>query len=134
MLSTSTSLAENSALSALSRARISASRSSRVPSTPFDQVASSQLRTRPCISIIFRPELIHVARFVRKTHIQRTVIGWILAFYSIGFVAGTLYAGRIIEKVGHIRAFAVFAAVLTASILIYPMAVAAGLWGALQAG
>lgn len=62
-----------------------------------------------------------------------SVIGWILAFYSIGFVAGTLYAGRIIEKVGHIRAFAVFAAVLSASILIYPMAVQAGLWGALRA-
>ena len=62
-----------------------------------------------------------------------SVIGWILAFYSIGFVAGTLYAGRIIEKVGHIRAFAVFAAVLSASILIYPMAVQAGLWGGLRA-
>lgn len=62
-----------------------------------------------------------------------SVIGWILAFYSIGFVAGTLYAGPIIEKVGHIRAFAVFAALLTASILVYPMAVEATLWGALRA-
>ncbi|GGY82774.1 MFS transporter [Marinobacter zhanjiangensis] len=62
-----------------------------------------------------------------------SVIGWILAFYSIGFVAGTLYAGRIIEKVGHIRAFAVFAAVLAASILIYPMAVESYLWGFLRA-
>lgn len=62
-----------------------------------------------------------------------SVIGWILAFYSIGFVAGTLYAGRIIEKVGHIRAFAVLAAVLAASILIYPMLVQAGLWGVLRA-
>lgn len=62
-----------------------------------------------------------------------SVIGWILAFYSIGFVAGTLYAGRIIEKVGHIRAFAVFSAVLAASILIYPMAVEASLWAFLRA-
>ena len=62
-----------------------------------------------------------------------SVIGWILAFYSIGFVAGTLYAGRIIEKVGHIRAFAVFSAVLAASILIYPMVVEANLWGFLRA-
>ncbi|MFC4261172.1 MFS transporter [Marinobacter lacisalsi] len=62
-----------------------------------------------------------------------SVIGWILAFYSIGFVAGTLYAGRIIEKVGHIRAFAVFAAVLAASILVYPMAVESWLWGFLRA-
>lgn len=61
------------------------------------------------------------------------VIGWILAFYSIGFVAGTLYAGRIIEKAGHIRAFAVFAGALAASTLIYPMAVEASLWGGLRA-
>ncbi|WP_341352864.1 MFS transporter [Marinobacter halodurans] len=61
------------------------------------------------------------------------VIGWILVFYSFGFVAGTLFAGRIIERVGHIRAFAVFAAILAASILIYPMAVQAGLWGGLRA-
>ncbi|MBS3803587.1 MAG: MFS transporter [Oleiphilaceae bacterium] len=61
------------------------------------------------------------------------LIGWILVFYSLGFVAGTLWAGRIIEKVGHIRAFAVFAAVLAASILIYPMAVETGLWGVLRA-
>lgn len=65
--------------------------------------------------------------------LSASVIGWILAFYSIGFVAGTLYAGRIIEQVGHIRAFAIFAAVLTASILIYPMAVEPVLWGALRA-
>jgi len=62
-----------------------------------------------------------------------SVIGWILAFYSIGFVAGTLYAGRIIAKAGHIRAFAFFAAALAASILIYPMAIEANLWGALRA-
>jgi len=62
-----------------------------------------------------------------------SVIGWILAFYSIGFVAGTLYAGRIIEKAGHIRAFAFFAAALCASILIYPMAIEAYLWGGLRA-
>ncbi len=62
-----------------------------------------------------------------------SLIGWILVFYSLGFVAGTLWAGRIIEKVGHIRAFAVFAAILSASILIYPMAVQAELWGFLRA-
>ncbi|WP_111494158.1 MULTISPECIES: MFS transporter [Marinobacter] len=61
------------------------------------------------------------------------VIGWILVFYSFGFVAGTLFAGRIIERVGHVRAFAVFAAILAASVLIYPMAVQAGLWGGLRA-
>lgn len=62
-----------------------------------------------------------------------TTIGLILVFYSVGFVLGTLYAGRIIQRVGHIRAFAVFGAVLAASVLIYPMAVETGLWGGLRA-
>lgn len=62
-----------------------------------------------------------------------TTIGLILVFYSVGFVLGTLYAGRIIQRVGHIRAFAVFGAVLAASVLVYPMAVEAGLWGGLRA-
>jgi MFS family permease len=65
--------------------------------------------------------------------VDASTIGWILAFYSVGFVAGTLYAGRVIEKVGHIRAFAVFSAALAASILIYPMAIEAALWGGLRA-
>lgn len=62
-----------------------------------------------------------------------TVIGWTLVFYSIGFVAGTLYAERIIIRAGHVRAFAVFAAILAAAILIHPMSVKAGIWGALRA-
>jgi MFS family permease len=61
------------------------------------------------------------------------VIGWILVFYSFGFVAGSLYANRIINKVGHIRAFAVFAAILAAVILIHPLAVETVLWAALRA-
>ncbi len=62
-----------------------------------------------------------------------SLIGWILALYSVGFVAGTLYAGRIIQRVGHIRAFAVFAAILATAILLHPLAVKAGLWGLLRA-
>lgn len=62
-----------------------------------------------------------------------TTIGLILVFYSVGFVLGTVYAGSIIQRVGHIRAFAVFGAVLAASVLAYPMAVEAGLWGGLRA-
>lgn len=61
-----------------------------------------------------------------------SIIGWVLVFYSIGFVGGTLYAGKIIERVGHIRAFAVFAALLSVAILLHPLAVKAGLWGLLR--
>lgn len=61
-----------------------------------------------------------------------TVIGWVLVFYSVGFVGGTLYAGKIIQRVGHIRAFAVFAALLSVAILLHPLAIEAGLWGVLR--
>jgi len=61
------------------------------------------------------------------------LIGWILVFYSVGFVLGTLFAGSIIERVGHIRAFAVFAALLASAILLHPLAIDAQLWGLLRA-
>ncbi|MDX1587708.1 MAG: MFS transporter [Oleiphilaceae bacterium] len=59
-------------------------------------------------------------------------IGWVLVFYSIGFVVGTLYAERIIRRAGHIRAFAAFSALLACATLIYPMVVEPYLWGGLR--
>ncbi|GAB3675884.1 MFS transporter [Salinisphaera aquimarina] len=72
---------------------------------------------------------------LRLSHegLTTTVIGWIMVCYSVGFVAGTLFAERVVERVGHIRAFAVFATVLAVSIQIYPLAVNAPLWAALRA-
>ena len=52
------------------------------------------------------------------------IIGWILVCYSVGFTLGTVFAERVVERVGHIRAFAVFAAALAVTIQIYPLAVA----------
>lgn len=54
--------------------------------------------------------------------------GLILSAYYIGLVLGTQYAGRVIEQAGHIRAFAVFAALSTAAILFQGLYVAAELW------
>jgi MFS family permease len=54
--------------------------------------------------------------------------GLILAFHSIGFVLGSLYTERIIRRVGHIRAFAVFGALACSAILTHPMYVHADLW------
>lgn len=62
-----------------------------------------------------------------------SVIGWIMVCYSIGFVGGTLTGNRVVERVGHIRAFAVFATTLACTIQLYPMAVDAFLWAALRA-
>ena len=64
--------------------------------------------------------------------ISPDVIGWVLVCYSIGFVLGTLYVQKIIGRVGHIRAFAVFAAMAAVFALMYPMAVSPLFWGALR--
>ncbi|MDF0751365.1 MFS transporter [Marinobacter sp. 71-i] len=61
------------------------------------------------------------------------IIGWILVCYSIGFVLGTLYVHHIIGRVGHIRAFAVFAAMAAVCALLYPMAVSEVFWAILRA-
>ncbi len=58
--------------------------------------------------------------------------GLILACHSVGFVLGSLYGERIIRRVGHIRAFAVFGALACSAILTHPMYVHADLWIALR--
>ncbi len=60
------------------------------------------------------------------------IIGWILVCYSIGFVLGTLYVHKVIGRVGHIRAFAVFAATSAVAALLYPMAVSELFWAVLR--
>lgn len=54
--------------------------------------------------------------------------GLILSFHSVGFVLGSLYGIRIIRRVGHIRAFAVFGAIACAAILVHPLHVHPELW------
>jgi MFS family permease len=49
------------------------------------------------------------------------MIGGVMVSYSIGFVLGSLYSTAVIRRVGHIRAFAVFCAILAIASLIYPM-------------
>ena len=61
------------------------------------------------------------------------IIGWVLVCYSIGFVLGTLYVQKIITRVGHIRAFAVFAAAAAVAAMMYPMAVSMIFWAFLRA-
>jgi MFS family permease len=60
-------------------------------------------------------------------------IGPILAFYSLGFVVGTLYLVKIIRRVGHIRSFAAFAAIACIATLAHPLWVNSIAWGALRA-
>ena len=60
------------------------------------------------------------------------IIGWVLVCYSIGFVLGTLYVHKVIGRVGHIRAFAVFAAIAAVTSLLDPMAISMVFWAVLR--
>ncbi len=60
------------------------------------------------------------------------VIGWVQFCYSLGFVLGTLYANRIIGRVGHIRAFAVFAGCAACAALLHPLWIATSWWSLLR--
>lgn len=65
--------------------------------------------------------------------ISPSLIGWILVCYSVGFVFGTLYAPRVVTRVGHIRSFSVFAAIAAVAALAHPVFFSAGFWAVLRA-
>lgn len=60
-------------------------------------------------------------------------IGTVLVCYSIGFVLGTLFVQKVVSRVGHIRAFAVFATIAAVASLLYPMALDMVFWAVLRA-
>ncbi|WP_435099963.1 MFS transporter [Arhodomonas sp. AD133] len=60
------------------------------------------------------------------------VIGLVTACYSVGFVLATRICGRIIARVGHIRAFAALAAIGATSTLAYPIFILPSVWGAMR--
>src|SRR5690554_2525606 len=64
--------------------------------------------------------------------IDASTIGMVMVCYSAGFVVGSLYADRIVRRVGHIRAFAVFAALAAMAALIYPLTYNVWYWGILR--
>ncbi len=60
--------------------------------------------------------------------IDPQIKGLILSAYYIGLVAGSQQAGRVIRQAGHIRAFAIFAALCTAAILLQGLYVIPAAW------
>jgi len=57
-----------------------------------------------------------------------SIIGFMTSAYFIGFAIGTLQAGPIINRAGHIRSFAVFAAIAAATILSFLLIVEPWAW------
>lgn len=52
-------------------------------------------------------------------HVEEFVIGFVMAVYSLGFLFSAYICPIIIRQVGHIRAYAVFASLATACILLH---------------
>lgn len=60
-------------------------------------------------------------------------LGFVMSGYYVGFVLGCLYVPRVVQRVGHIRTFASFAALGAAIALGYGLLVDPVFWGILRA-
>jgi MFS family permease len=63
-----------------------------------------------------------------------TAISFMGAAYFAGFVAGCVFCPRLIDRVGHIRAFAVLGAITGAIVLCHALIVGPLIWGIFRAG
>jgi MFS family permease len=64
--------------------------------------------------------------------VSTQVTGLVLSSYFVGLVAGTTYCRKIIQNVGHIRAFAAFTAVTTAVVMVHGFYTSPLLWAGLR--
>ncbi len=78
-----------------------------------------------------------LAPFISLLLAQRGVptptIGLVTSAYYIGFLAGSLSCAAIVDRVGHIRAFTVFAAIGADCVLLHAVTSDPLLWGILRA-
>jgi MFS family permease len=78
-----------------------------------------------------------LAPFVGLLLAQRGVptptIGLVTSAYYIGFLGGSLSCAAIVDRVGHIRAFTVFAAIGADCVLLHAVTTDPLIWGALRA-
>jgi MFS family permease len=64
--------------------------------------------------------------------INTSVSGWVLSFYYLGMAISSMNAYKIIIRVGHIRAFAVFATVASSASLVHGFIIEPFFWGGLR--
>ena len=58
--------------------------------------------------------------------------GIVLSSYYTGLLAGSFTCHRLIQRIGHIRAFTIFAAITTAAALLYGLYLSAWFWTLLR--
>ena len=66
-------------------------------------------------------------------HFDATLAGLVLSSYFAGFTVGAVRCGRIIERIGHIRAYAAFAGLVVAATAAMPLLVGPLPWLVLRA-
>lgn len=60
------------------------------------------------------------------------VLGLVMSAYFVGYLVGTYINPRIIHRVGHIRAFAIFAALASSTAILHALFISPLVWGALR--
>ena len=61
------------------------------------------------------------------------VPGLVLSAYFAGFTLGALVCNRVIERIGHIRAYAAFAGLVAAAVAMMPLLISSLAWVSLRA-
>ncbi len=56
------------------------------------------------------------------------ITGFVMAGYFVGLLIGAIYAARVVTSVGHIRAFAAFASIMSVAVLGHILYVDAVFW------
>lgn len=59
--------------------------------------------------------------------------GFVMTMYYVGFLAGSIYAPRLVENVGHIRVFAALASLASATVLLHAVFVHPVVWAPVRA-
>ena len=62
------------------------------------------------------------------------VLGLVMSAYFVGFFVGTYAAPGLVQRIGHIRAFAFYACLCAATVLLHPILVSPWAWGVLRLG
>ena len=60
------------------------------------------------------------------------VIGLVMSCYYVGYMAGSICAPQLVQRVGHIRVFAALTSLASVTILLQGALVTPGVWGALR--
>ena len=69
---------------------------------------------------------------LERANVDTLSIGMVATAYFAGLIAGSLRAAPVVYRVGHIRAFAAFVSLFSASSLAYMLYQSAPFWGVLR--